>query len=628
MNKQQQGCDGSTTTGAMTEAIREAQKMALKGSRNEHFALGAVVANPAALPSNPPPGMRRGVTSNSANQPLNYYYEYVAGDTSTVNDLTVLPAPAGRWLRVGSFSSEITTITAPGGCDRDLSQLAETDVRPIAYPCDGADSLTRVYWLHNTGSSAIPSGQRVVLSVSVNDVPRSAKFEGLVLMRFLGYANTADGTLRTTLPDTTPMRGVGEWKLFENNKSDFLFEDDLQVGEAYALEIKLNLIPEYFGGLIPPNATVKIYPTIAKQAGSYSEAGRALGDMIYPEYDRCLCLPIAGGGVRCLKGSGMVSSRSFDAVAAEDILGLAANATTRILINGDGDRFAESSVRPKLPTEAVRAIVKKDSGSSNPSPWSNPVTLTNQGLQISLTYPTTIRANYPDQLIAGQTAQLNAPIVDIFIRIGGVIRRFTEGVIPGNTQVITIPNWTAGEIISSLPTAPNVTFSLYAPVSASGAGLGVGDFNGSAEIAYAFTYDGNAVTAISHSPIDGCIPTLTLSIAQTEESAKSWAPAVGSTAALRAIPRSARHPYQSRYNAETNDPYRFDPASMGVDSGAADSRYVRPNDISAGNSGRWVMDDSAVWLTGAGVPAAGLGEIGSFYIRQTGDIYEDRKSVV
>jgi hypothetical protein len=596
-------------------------------SVDDHFALGGVAPNPAALPLNPPPGMRRGVTQNSAAQPLNYYYEYVLGDTTPPNDLTVLPSATGRWLRVGSFSAEVPTSESVGGCDRDLALLAETDVRPISYACDGGDSPSRTYWLNNRGSADITSGQRVVASVLVNDVAQSAQFDGLVLMRFLGYANTTDGTLRTALPDATPMRGVNEWKLFENNKTDFLFEDDLGPDEAYALEIKLNLIPEYFGGLVPPNATVKIYPTIAKQAGSYSEAGRALGDLIYPEYDRALCIPLPGGGVRCLKGSGMVASRSFEAIAPENILSLAPNATTRILINGDGDRFAENPIRPKLATEAVRAIVKQIAGTSAPSNWSAPVTVTNAGLQVQITYPNTIRTNYPDQLIAGLTASPNAPLIDIYVRIGGVIRRFTEGVIPvSGSQTVTLPNWAAGTEIAALPAVPSPDFSLFSPAVTAPTAFGVGDFTGAVEVAYAFVYDGAQVTAISHAPLDGCLPTMALTIAGIEESAKAWAPPVSTTAALRSIPRSARHPYQTRYNAETNDPYRFDPFSLGVDTGAADSRYARPTDTPAATPGRWILDDSSVWFTGLNAPTSAIGEVGSFYLREGGEIYEKSAS--
>jgi hypothetical protein len=609
-------------------------------STDDHFGLGLTVANPAALPANPAIGSRRGVLNAANGDPLGFVYEFEAGSVAIVNDLTVLPALNGRWLRVGGFSTEVADLSAAGGDRQDVRSILEQSVRVSSYACDGSNSRPANFWLANTGSVAIPSGQRVMINVSINDVPRSAKFEGLVRATFLGYANIDTGLLRTTLPDNTPMRGIGQEVIFENKKTDLLLEDDLQTNEAYVLSLRLNLIPAYLNGAVPPSAIVKVFPTIAVQAGSYSEAGEALGDLIYPEYDRCLVVPGRNGTAISLKGSGMVNSRSFTAVPPDILTAIPDNATTKILINGDGDRYPETVINPQLPNEAVRAIVAKAAGASNPSAWSPISTLAaNSTADITITHPSdgtfaNIRPDYPDFTIAGLVgkAELNAASIDVYIRKTVVIfpgfppsietRVWNFGVVDAPTQLVQITNWTSGTAIASVPTAPTPDFCLFQPIGASiAASVGVGDFVGDYEVAYAYRYSGTAITSITHATIQGCLPTLALTIGEIEESAKSWAPGVQGVADLRGLIAARIFPYQTRFVLSIGDPYRFDPASLGVDDGTNAARYVRPNHIPADQPGRWVQDDSSTWYTGIGAPPGALGEVGDQYLDDEGGIH-------
>jgi hypothetical protein len=600
-------------------------------STDDHFGLGVSVANPAALPANPAIGSRRGVLNAANGDPLGFVYEFQAGSVAIADGATVLPAANGRWLRVGGFSTEVADLASGGGARQDIRLISEQSVRVQSYACNGSNSRPSYFWLANMGANPIPSGQRVMINVSINDVPRSAKFEGLIRATFWGYVNINTGTIRTTFSDNTPMRGIGEEIVFENRKTDLLFEDDLQPGEAYLLSLSLNLIPAYLNGEIPTQAIVKVFPTIAVQAGSYSEAGEALGDLIYPEYDRSLIVPGRNGTAIALKGSGVVNSRSFIGVAPDVLNGIPDNATTKILINGDGDRYPETTLNPQLPNEAIRAIAKKQVGVSNPSPWSAPVVLAaNSTIEITLTHPSNgsnanIRANYPDFTIAGLIgkAQLNAIAVDIYIRNGTTIKRWTFGLIDAATQVVQITDWGGGSVISSVPVAPSVDFCLFEPISAIATqSVGAGTFSGSHEVAFAYRYDGTAITSVSHSILDGCLPTLALTIGEIEESAKSWATGVPDLAALRNLSVAKIHPYQARFVLSVNDPYRFDPTSQGVDDGTPASRYVRPSHIPVNQPGRFVQDDSATWYWGEDEPLGTLGEIGSFYARSTGEIYE------
>lgn len=577
---------------------------------DEHFKRSQTVNQPANLPTATVPGMRRGVLNNAASQPLGYVYEFRPDSNLPENDFVLEGVLTGQWVRVGGFSRTVTDIEEPGGCGQDIRGVSEAVVEVEPYACDGSNGTARTFWLTNYSGDAIESGQRVMITVSLNEIPRSALFEGLLRVKFLGYVNTLTGALRTTTASSEPFPGVNQEILFENKKSDLLFPDDLEPNEAYALEIYPNFRPEYLNNLIPQGGVVKIFPTIAVQAGAFDESGDSLGDSIFNTYDRGICLPMPGSAVRCLKRSGRVNSRVFRAVAPTIVTGfLNGILNQQVRINGNGVAYRGSGTQES--GEAIRAIVDCGTGLSKLSPLSPSVTLSaSQGIEVTLNYPTVVRTNYPDRLIPGQAATLNAPFVSVFIVLDdGVtteIRRFSSlPVIPGATQVFAITDWTNGTVVGSLPSDPSNWFGLFAAVGATAVAAGTGTFPaGDIQVAYAFEYDGTTATRISHDPIDGCIHTATLTLAQIESASAYWVEPATTLAELRSVPSSQRVPWQELKVTAIAEPYFFDPTSYGVDDGTPTALFARPSDIPAEQPGRWTLKRSNRFLVVSDIPTS------------------------
>jgi hypothetical protein len=587
----------ASTTDALGVAV--AQPIALNLTADEHFQLGAIVSSPSILPTtNLLPGMRRAVTTTT------YLYEYDPYSDLPIDpqDPSILAATVGQWLRVPTFSRFITETDQAGGCAQDIRGINPALVKTPIYACNGLNGTARHFWLNNVGAEAIPSGQRVMMSITMSGIPRSALFDGLLRCVFRGYVNTVTGAIRTTTADGTPFVGVGDEILFENRKTDLIFQDDLQAGEAYALTIYPNLLPDYLNYGVVDNSVISVLPSIASQASAFCEAGDALGDQIYPVYDRGVCVPIRGAAVRCLKRSGLVNSRSFLASPASTVGGFTANTTgQQVRINDSGEVYRGSG--ELLSVEQIRAIVSCEAGVSVPCALSGAVNLAGgTGARITLTYPSngsyaTIRGDYPDPFLAGLIgkAQLNMPLVTVYVVSGGsgTIRRFKDLLLAdGATQAIDIPDLFTGEVISQIPGATAADYCLFAPVSATISANGVGSFPAdSYQVSYAFQGDGSTVTRISHSTAEGCIPTKTLTISEVEDTASVWAADVADLAAFRAVPVPKLRNCQARTVANLGGrqvPYQYNAALVATDNGTSTSASVKPNGIPTGAAGAWV----------------------------------------
>src|SRR6478672_2926519 len=303
--------DGYTPGGDLT-----ALPATITLSSDAHFALSASVATSAALPATPVNGMCRGVND------LGFVYEYSQVSNLPADNLTVLSATVGRWLRIGSFSTAITSTTDPGGCAQDIRSINESAVRSPLYAADGSTGAATRFWINNDLSSAEAQGKRVGVVVEFNGETKTQLFNGLLKLTFRGYANTATGILRTTDGDSVPLSGIDEVVPFRARKTSLILPDDLQPGEAYVLDISPNFTPSDLGNQLPDKALLKVFPFLYAQSGDYSEFGAITGDLIYPEGDKRLIVPDNGLSVQALSGSGIVDSFSFLSVGATVVTGL------------------------------------------------------------------------------------------------------------------------------------------------------------------------------------------------------------------------------------------------------------------------------------------------------------------
>jgi hypothetical protein len=150
----------------------------------------------------------------------------------------------------------------------------------------------------------------------------------------------------------------------------------------------------------------------------------------------------------------------------------------------------------------VRATISTQSGEAEASNWSAPISLS-QGevLQVSLSFPSAIRANYPD-VIAGMAAQFNCPQLRVYFRIGGVIyRRNQPIIISGQSVTFLIMDTLDTTVVSSLPSLPSSDFNFwnYNSITTS-ISSGTGTLSGQIEVAVAYFYPSPNIklTAITH----------------------------------------------------------------------------------------------------------------------------------
>lgn len=557
-------------------------------SSDDHLLLSGIVANPAALPPLPIDGALRAVSSLSGQ-----VFRYDSASILTPNGLSILSAgiAGGAWLASpGNFSSYVAATTDAGGCDRPLSEISGNLIRAPRYAMGGADGRQRRFWIVNSGSDIIPSGRRVILSVKLNDVPSDA-FDGLLRTVFHGYVNTVDWTLRTQIPSGDPFPDVADERLYESGKTDSILPDDVQPGEAYSFSVYPNFYAAELNNAVTPGAILKVGPSISAQAGRYTEIGAALGVWIYSEYDKGWVVPGGGLSARCLKRSGIVSSRSFLGVGVSLVSGIQPSTSGQnVVINGNGAVFWSLTIEQN---EALRAIVGTASGYSPPSEWSDAVTLAGgTGLRVTCGYPSngtvaTIRTDYPDAIagLAGK-AKLTASAIAIYVEIGGVIKRFSGlPFLDDSSQVFDLNDWDAGTTVFEPSGSASSPIGLFQPGATSVASYGTGGFpSGLCRVAFAFQYTGDAISSISHSELEGCIHVAALTFAEMEAACRYWAQAVTSDS-LPAIPQQSVVAYQSR-QTELGQAV-FKPSSLRA---ASSGTVWRPVWLSESDPGRWEIE--------------------------------------
>lgn len=598
-----------------------------------HLALGAIVSNPSALPLGDDllAGMIRGVSSTT------YYYVYDPDSTATADGSTILDATPGNWVKTGPSGTYIADPEDTGGSAQDIRDLNESEIR---FPDYVVSETSRVVgtpvklWLLNDGSEPIAAGTRIGLVIQFNEIEKTKAFNGLLRVKFLGYANLTTGGLDTTGEGGAgSMLGVGEVTLFQARKTNLLLQKDLPAGQAYAMEI----YPEFAGfelsDEIPVNARLRVYPFFYLQSGEFSEAGLALGeDWIYPVNGKRRVVPGSALGVVLLAGSYMVDSLSVRGLSQTAVSGLLADtASQKICINGLGAAWVEDGDVSE--SAALRAIVGTVDGTGAPSSYTSyQAVAENSGLTITVPYPCTsdgvgtVRADYPDRIAGNTDATFNCDTVTFYIQRqgSGQLRQFTGyAVVPGEEQEFNLLSWGDGTIISALPTVAS-DFGLFVPGTPTVTEqASVGTFPAdNYRVCVAFGWV-DAVTSISHEESDGCMFEPDATLVEVFDRIKYYGQGVPDLAALRSLALATVSPMQERRVKALKKRYYYDPDSYAVDDSTATAKFVRLNEVPPESPGRFIREDSSLWYGSDEDPASDLGGVGDFHVnRQTGDLSE------
>lgn len=500
------------------------------------------VDNPTLLPETALEGQVRQVTNLGA-----YYLRF--DTTEAVDNLNVIAdTGGGKWvLHPGSTNYGAFPIGGTSGifgCHQPAANLnAETLAanrlfpRP-SYTPDGSASLFDPnqppirLGFQNIYESEMAVGRRLRLNAFLNgSEPVSNLLSGKLFAKVVGFVNPATGELTTDngTGDGNEMEGVGEWIPVDAKVGFFILQRPLPLNWIVAVEIAIGFKASELQ--IAPGSVLSFTLSCGVQSGVIVEGGyiyrQPQGGLLYKgDYTARVVPSIAGVKVERSNG-GLIhgtQKRVYEFLDTPDqfLSGFVPNtANQKITLSRDGVAI-NRGVDAVQSSEALLAIVSTISGET-PVFWGSSTALSNQGISLTLTYPTTIRSDHEN---AGKTTQFNASFLRFYLRINGTIYRqdstiavatglvtqsFTLASLDGFTQINSVPV----ETILGLFGSPSQAVTVIS-----------GGLTGGVEVGVSYVYSGATVSDISQRPDQGCIKPLDFE-SQLEAIAKKWAIILG-----------------------------------------------------------------------------------------------------
>jgi hypothetical protein len=521
-------------------------------------------------------------------------YRYNASSTLIPNGTSVISATAGNWENVfDGFDSFVSNTSEDvNGANLNILDIIEpARVLPEYYPLDGSEGPSRVFWIKNETSAAIPQGTRIGFTVSINGQPASEEFESLLKVFFEGYVDTSTGLLDIFETDgLTPLEDLNVEKDYQFGRTDLVLPKPLLPGMAYRVKIFPQFNSYELKSVPTVGTVVSLIGFFFDEAGSYNDASALIGDAILASnagFRRVY--PSTGLSTFVDEGSGTVAGFFFNDIGSTTITGLADDtADQNIVINNNGSVYA-STVSLES-NERLRAIISTESGESSASVYSSTVTAdASPDITFTATYPSTISSSYDDVISGSNKGIFNAEEVAIYIRKNSTEIRKFSGLAPTNTtsDEFTV-SWADGTVVSSLPSTAFGLFSPGTPSSVSATPSGSDNY----QVAISFVYTGNSITGISHKQSDGCLVEQVLSffeMAAIIEELKFWKYPLEDYAELKAIDDIDLLENQTHLVKATSNTFEiwtWDSTNLSV---SDDISFIRPTSIANDTlAGRWV----------------------------------------
>ena len=490
--------------GISPQSLKTALPTTIALSRDAHIALAPTVATLNDLPIGLDrlDGQARWVTSEAK------WFEYRA-DSNLPMNIDTVAADFGQWVRIGSASTYVSDTTTGVGSDRPIISINPITTIPTPpYPGQPASNAKVLpnweaqYWLYNDDNVVLPAGTEFGIELEYNNQRSPDLLNGLFLVRFLGYVGF-DGSIRTSDSSGREFLTSGayyEWQ--PKVTTPFVTPDDLQPGEAIALGVKPYFSAAELNNQMTPKSVIGVIPVIRTQSGDYNPLGKLIPEgVVYAEADRYRVVPNTGLSYDILSGNALIGSYDFPVKPRRTFGGLSPNtALQQVVINGNAAVFTEPPTYTPSASEALRALVGTIAGTSIAGQWSNAVAIST-GATLTLAYPSAIRGDYPDAIALSNKAKFNPPFVTIFLQRLDTkeIRQFSGyAVTVRQSQKFTLSDWSKGSVVSGLPSA-STDFSLFAALGVAIAPTNSGNFpSANYRATYAFVYDGNQITTISH----------------------------------------------------------------------------------------------------------------------------------
>jgi hypothetical protein len=452
--------------------------------------------------------------------------------TSLINGLMVSNTTDGRVYRYSSFSSQwfqhfdgyslgiITTTTDEIlGCDVSIDLIDDSrHIINYDYAMDGSEGVSRRYWLFNNTASTLPTDREIGITATIQDDDVSSLFYNLFQVVFEGYFDRVEEEFITTTNGTTSFSYLNVEAPYSSTMDNLVLERDLQAEQAFQFRV----FPEFditelglVRSLLPIDAGVNLIPFLVPNQGKPTDLAEFLGDVIIgndPNLRRVY--PTVGLAAFVDTGISVIDGSIVKVRSTSVAFGFQTNTANQILaINSAGNLYPVSSLRSN---ERQRALISTVTGESKASTFSEEIEgNANPNITVDVTYPTSIRANYPDVIAGSTNGDFNAEEIVFYVRKrnseGGSIvetRRFA-GFSPTNTTSDSFSFlYENGTIYAS--SILSAEFGLFTPATLLAGDLTVQNTTGTFfyDFAVSFKYNGSTVTGISHKTTDGCVSEL------------------------------------------------------------------------------------------------------------------------
>lgn len=419
----------------------------------------------------------------------------------------------GNWIRWHATNlAYIASRSDLYGSDRRISSIQNALKIP---PKIGTNlSVARRYWLNNglkaDAQSPLINGE-FTFELKVNGSDRyQGFFDNKIVYYLRGYVNRDTGILDETVANV----GINYvW----NSSQPIKLSQDLPRNHAAVIDVILDFNNDEALNIIPgttPEIQLDIVENLPVQ-GQHSELAIITGSVVLDDLNQLLIVP----GLTRLSGIGLVKKDGAGALIVADnpqpVLVEAADTPNQQVVmmgslNGLTKVIGENEQLQYL--EVLRAVISTEPGISEPVA-AGTLNLTNQGIQVTVTHSATVRNDYPDTAIAGNTQGRFTPTQGyVFIEMSGTIYQSNELSLVTPTSTHTFTDLTSFTTIANLP-SPDPDFNLFTPQPIVEAVSGSITGTASTWFSYNYASPNLTVTKINHLAT-GAIPTLNKTLAE------------------------------------------------------------------------------------------------------------------
>lgn len=498
--------------------------LSLELTTDEHFKLFDSVANVNELPLAPIEGMSRLLTTD-----LSYYsYDseaYAAGEQVFSYGIQAEGIRQGSSIWIKSSNPSSYGISIPSSdrifSDSDLL-LRDIGDSILGIPLkEFKDTIPLRVWLSNgyepDGQSPLPVGTRFNFIVFVNGENKSSLFSDRIVANIIGQVNRVTGELDTAIEESN------ETIIWNQVNNQIVLKTELLRGYALAIDVIYSFDNEDLLGIIPQGATIGFDIVRLDDALPTISPTNLFGDLVQSQGDRLLVV-----ADKVLTGQATIHPYNINKITEQPLLSfLFPDSNQFITLDGAINGFARvrRDKNELEPTEKVRAFVSTEPG-IGPLVFAPVVTVSqNELVTISVLHPFnlttgkgTIRANYPDTLIAGNSnSSFTGTKGYLYLDKDGQLYQSQEISVTEPIQTFTFSDLSTFTSINALPSTSNF-FGLYQANNVSVTTTSNGSLNaGIYQFYFAYNYNSpnTHLTVINHSDERVDLVTATETIADT-----------------------------------------------------------------------------------------------------------------